>query len=79
MCGLKKLFQWLIIVSQNKNNRRKGTDNEQCSTKPRKNNHWCDQNRKKDIQEYMDKLVQESVEEVLNKLLNIEADAICNS
>ena len=34
---------------------------------------------KKEVQEHMDKLVRESVEEVLNKLLNAEADAICNA
>lgn len=35
-------------------------------------------NDKKVFQEHVDKLVLESVEEVLNKLLNAEADAICN-
>ena len=34
---------------------------------------------KKEVQEHIDKLVRESVEEVLNKLLNAEADAICNA
>lgn len=33
---------------------------------------------KKEVQNHMDKPVRESVEEVLNKLLNAEADAIGN-
>ena len=34
---------------------------------------------KKEVQEHLNTLVKESVEEVLNKLLNAEADAICNA
>ena len=36
-------------------------------------------NDKKEVQEHMDKLVRESVEVVLNELLNAEADALCNA
>ncbi len=34
---------------------------------------------KKEVQEHLNTLVKESVEEVLNKLLNAEADATCNA
>ncbi len=34
---------------------------------------------KKEVQEHLNTLVKESVEEVLNKLLNAEAGATCNA
>ena len=64
----KSLFQWLIIMSPNitTNQREQAMNN--VAQNGEKSIIGAIKIDKKEVQEHMDKLVRESVEEVLNKL-----------
>ena len=74
----KSLFQWLIIVSL-KTIKPKEQAMNNVAQNGEKSIIGAIKIDKKEVQEHLNTLVKESVEEVLNKLLNAEADAICNA